>query len=147
MGRCPPWQAPQKALVISSGDGGSSASTKDRTGHVPPLPRHARYPAVVLDVEPGPLLGIDTGDDYPVTTVPLLPGTTLALYTDGLVEIPGSDATRATRDLAGHLDTADGHDLERLIDRLVRHTTPTGRHTDDIAVLLLRAFRLRDEPA
>ncbi|MBX9360374.1 SpoIIE family protein phosphatase [Streptomyces sp. WAC04114] len=116
-------------------------------GHVPPLLRHARHPAAVLDVEPGPLLGIDTGDDYPVTTVPLLPGTTLALYTDGLVELPGSDVTRTTADLAGHLDTADGHDLERLIDRLVRHTTPTGRHTDDIAVLLLRASRLRDEPA
>ncbi|MFJ8052651.1 SpoIIE family protein phosphatase [Streptomyces luteogriseus] len=114
-------------------------------GHMPPLIRHARHPAAVLDVEPGPLLGIDTGDDYPVTTVPLLPGTTLALYTDGLVELPGSDVTRTTTDLAGHLDTADGHDLERLIDRLVRHTTP-GQHTDDIAVILLRASRLRDAP-
>ncbi|MDK1347844.1 SpoIIE family protein phosphatase [Streptomyces sp. 378] len=113
-------------------------------GHVPPLLRHARHPASVLDVEPGPLLGIVTGAHYPVTTVPLLPGTTLALYTDGLVELPGTDATRTTADLAGHLDGADGHDLERLIDRLVRHTTPTGRHTDDIAVLLLRVSRLRD---
>jgi hypothetical protein len=65
---------------------------------------------------------------------------------DGLVELPGSDVTRTTTDLAGHLDTADGHDLERLIDRLVRHTTP-GQHTDDIAVILLRASRLRGAPA
>ncbi|MET9764574.1 SpoIIE family protein phosphatase [Streptomyces sp. NPDC006372] len=108
-------------------------------GHVPPLLRNAGRPAGVLDVEPGPLLGIDTAVHYPVTSAPLLPGTTLALYTDGLVELPGTDATRTTSDLAGHLDTGDGHDLERLIDRLVRHTAPTGRHTDDIAVLLLRA--------
>ncbi|GAA4335974.1 SpoIIE family protein phosphatase [Streptomyces venetus] len=108
-------------------------------GHVPPLLRPAGRPAGVLDVEPGPLLGIDTAVHYPVTSAPLLPGATLALYTDGLVELPGTDATRTTSDLAGHLDAGDGQDLERLIDRLVRHTAPTGRHTDDIAVLLLRA--------
>ncbi|MGA5900412.1 SpoIIE family protein phosphatase [Streptomyces venetus] len=108
-------------------------------GHVPPLLRPAGRPAGVLDVEPGPLLGIDTAVHYPVTSAPLLPGATLALYTDGLVELPGTDATRTTSDLAGHLDAGDGQDLEQLIDRLVRHTAPTGRHTDDIAVLLLRA--------
>ncbi|MGR4854052.1 SpoIIE family protein phosphatase [Streptomyces sp. LARHCF252] len=110
-------------------------------GHVPPLLRHTSRAAAVLDVEPGPLLGIDTGGHYPVTTAPLLPGTTLALYTDGLVELPGTDATRTTSDLAGQLDAAGGHDLERIIDRLVHHATPTGQHTDDIAVLLLRAYR------
>ncbi|WP_268255766.1 SpoIIE family protein phosphatase [Streptomyces lomondensis] len=41
---------------------------------------------------------------YSVTTASLLPGTTLALYTDGLVEIPGIDATRTTSDLARHLE-------------------------------------------
>ncbi|WP_328336131.1 SpoIIE family protein phosphatase [Streptomyces violaceus] len=100
-----------------------------------------RRPRTPRSVEPGPLLGSDTGGHYPVTTAPLLPGTTLALYTDGLVELPGTDATRTTSDLAGQLDAADGHDLERIIDRLVHHTTPTGQHTDDIAVLLLRAYR------
>jgi hypothetical protein len=110
-------------------------------GHVPPLLRHTSLPAAVLDFEPGPLLGIDTGAHYPVTTAPLFPGTTLALYTDGLVELPGTDATRTTSDLARHLDASDAHDLERLIDSLVRHTTPTGQHADDIAVLLLRAAR------
>ncbi|WP_432118759.1 SpoIIE family protein phosphatase [Streptomyces sp. bgisy032] len=108
-------------------------------GHVPPLLRPTGSPAGVLDVEPGPLLGIATDADYPVTTVPLRPGTTLALYTDGLVELPGTDVTRTTAALAAHLDAARHQDLEELIDRLVRHATPTGRHTDDIAVLLLRA--------
>jgi hypothetical protein len=37
------------------------------------------------------------------------------------------------------LNAGDGHDLERLIDRLVHHTTLTGQHADDITVLLLRA--------
>ncbi|AXE83421.1 SpoIIE family protein phosphatase [Streptomyces sp. Go-475] len=113
-------------------------------GHVPPLLCHPPGGAGVLDVEPGPLLGIEPAAHYPVTTAPLPPGTTLALYTDGLVELPGTDATRTTSDLARRLETGDGHDLERLIDRLVRPTTPTGQHADDITVLLLRAGRAWD---
>ncbi|WP_405014942.1 SpoIIE family protein phosphatase [Kitasatospora sp. NBC_01539] len=118
-------------------------------GHVPPLMGHGRS-AGVLPVEPGPLLGIDTAAAYPGTTVPLPPGTLLALYTDGLVELPGTDlqhATTALTDcltdhLAGHLadgPTADcDQDLDRLIDDLVHRNWPAGRHTDDIALLLLR---------
>ncbi|MGA5141693.1 SpoIIE family protein phosphatase [Streptomyces azureus] len=90
---------------------------------------------------------MQTGAHHPVTTTPLLPGTTLALYTDGFVELPGTDAPRTTFDLAGHLDTGDGHDLERLIGRLVHHTTPTGQHADDITVLLLRTSRPDGGPA
>ncbi|MFI6857997.1 SpoIIE family protein phosphatase [Streptomyces sp. NPDC050416] len=116
-------------------------------GHVPPLLRPAHATAGVLDVEPGPLLGIDTGATYPVTTAPLPPGTTLALYTDGLVELPGTDTTRTTSDLAGHLNAGDGHDLERLIDRLVHHTTHTGQHADDVTVLLLRTSHPDGGPA
>ncbi|MFC7845451.1 SpoIIE family protein phosphatase [Streptomyces sp. NPDC001046] len=108
-------------------------------GHVPPLLRHAAGPAAVLHVEPGPLLGIDTGVRYPVTQAPLHPGTTLVLYTDGLVELPGTDTTRATADLAGRLDAGGGHDLEDTADRLVGRSASAGQHTDDVTVLLLRA--------
>ncbi|MFH8662922.1 SpoIIE family protein phosphatase [Streptomyces afghaniensis] len=116
-------------------------------GHVPPLLRPVHATAGILDVEPGPLLGIDTGAAYPVTTAPLPPGTTLALYTDGLVELPGTDTARTTSDLAGHLNAGDGHELERLIDRLVHHTAPTGQHADDITVLLLRTAHTDGGPA
>ncbi|MFK0110609.1 SpoIIE family protein phosphatase [Streptomyces sp. NPDC091217] len=114
--------------------------TLANAGHVPPLLRLARHHARVLDdIEPGPLLGIDTFAHYPVTTVPLPADATLALYTDGLVEVAGTDAAQVTADLAGHLAGADHEDLEGVIDSLVHHTWPTGRPTDDIAVLLLRA--------
>ncbi|MEU2618567.1 SpoIIE family protein phosphatase [Streptomyces sp. NPDC007157] len=65
-------------------------------------------------------------------------GAVLALYTDGLIERPGTDVLHATADLAAHLARADVHDLEHLIDSLVHHTWPAGGHTDDVAVLLLR---------
>ncbi|MDN0199870.1 SpoIIE family protein phosphatase [Streptomyces sp. S.PNR 29] len=107
-------------------------------GHVPPLLRRAAQDARVLQVEPGPLLGIDTDVRYPVTRADLPAGAVLALYTDGLVEIPGTDATRATYELAARLATADDRDLDRLLDALVGRTAPAGQHADDITVLLLR---------
>ncbi|WP_089106124.1 SpoIIE family protein phosphatase [Streptomyces hyaluromycini] len=109
-------------------------------GHVPPLLRIARHHARVLDdIEPGPLLGIDTLAHYPVTTVSLPADATLVLYTDGLVEVAGTDTAQITAGLVGHFASTDDEDLEDLIDGLIHHTWPMGQHTDDIAVLLLRA--------
>jgi serine phosphatase RsbU (regulator of sigma subunit) len=112
-------------------------------GHMPPLLRYAPHHARVLPVEPGPLLGIDIRARYPVTTASLPAGAILVLYTDGLVEVPGTDTTQTTSDLAARLASADDRDLEHLIDTLVHHTTSTGQHTDDTTVLLLRAARER----
>ncbi|MEU6775387.1 SpoIIE family protein phosphatase [Streptomyces sp. NPDC046759] len=55
----------------------------------------------VLQPPPGLLLGIDRAADYPATHVPLPPGAMLALYTDGLVEAPGTDIEDAITALAG----------------------------------------------
>lgn len=111
--------------------------TLANAGHVPPLLRTAPGLARVLDAEPGPLLGIDTRADYPVTAAPFPPGSLLALYTDGLVEIPGADTARTTAALTRHLADTDAP-LKALADALVRQSWPDGRHTDDITVLLLR---------
>ncbi|MCO5972683.1 SpoIIE family protein phosphatase [Actinoallomurus soli] len=90
-----------------------------------------------LEIEPGPLLGIGDAADFPVTMVPLLHGTTLVLYTDGLVEVPGVDIDQTTDALARRLSESAGLPLGALIDELIS-TRPTSRHTDDIAVLALR---------
>ncbi|GAA1112256.1 hypothetical protein GCM10009663_61650 [Kitasatospora arboriphila] len=95
----------------------------------------------MLDLEPGPLLGVDVSADYPLTTLPLPDGTLLALYTDGLVEVPGADPSRITAALADHLAAHRADGLDTLIDGLVQVGWPSGRHTDDIALLLLRAGR------
>ncbi|MER7177944.1 SpoIIE family protein phosphatase [Streptomyces hyaluromycini] len=110
-------------------------------GHVPPLLRPAAGRAHPLCLDPGPPLGVDADARYPVTRGPLPAGAVLALYTDGLVERPGTDVDRATADLAEHLAHADVDDLERLIDSLVHQAWPAGGRTDDLAVLLLRTGR------
>ncbi|MCO5988690.1 SpoIIE family protein phosphatase [Actinoallomurus spadix] len=90
-----------------------------------------------LEVEPGPLLGIGDSAWFPVTMAPMHRGTTLLLYTDGLVEVPGIDLTESTAALARRLSDAADLPLDDLVDELIR-TRTIGRHTDDIAVLLLR---------
>ncbi|MGW5422220.1 PP2C family protein-serine/threonine phosphatase [Streptomyces sp. NPDC003943] len=107
-------------------------------GHPPPLLHCPGKRAGAVELEPGPLLGIDPSLTYPVTTLSLGPGATLALYTDGLVESPGVDPDRIADDLAGQLAEHSGQDLDRLIDTLLRRARPTASYTDDIALLLLR---------
>ncbi|MEU6895376.1 SpoIIE family protein phosphatase [Streptomyces sp. NPDC046557] len=107
-------------------------------GHPPPLLHHPAMPPGVMRLDPGPLLGIDPGLSYPLTVQPLPPGTTLALYTDGLTEVPGTDADETADRLARCLAQHSGHSLDDLIDVLLRHARPTAHYTDDIAMLLLR---------
>ncbi|MEV7178984.1 SpoIIE family protein phosphatase [Kitasatospora sp. NPDC093679] len=112
-------------------------ATVASAGHPPPLLRRPNGRGHVLTVEAGPLLGAAASARYPLTALPLLEGTLLALYTDGLVEVPGTDASRTTAELAGLLGVSGAGPLDRLIDELVRHSWPAGRHTDDIALLVL----------
>ncbi|MFG2297974.1 SpoIIE family protein phosphatase [Streptomyces sp. NPDC048603] len=107
-------------------------------GHPPPLLHRPGLPPGVVELDPAPMLGAGAGRSFPVTGLELGPGTTLALYTDGLVEAPGRDLDRTTADLAGQLAEHCGRDLDGLIDTLLRCSWPTGRYTDDIAMLLLR---------
>ncbi|MFJ3583051.1 SpoIIE family protein phosphatase [Streptomyces sp. NPDC090127] len=107
-------------------------------GHPPPLVRHPDGRVEVLDVQPGPLLGIDPDAAYPVTEIPLVAGQTFLLYTDGLVETPGTDIDDSLAELAGHLAATDERDLDALIDILLARVRPASRRTDDIALLVLR---------
>ncbi|WP_181798616.1 SpoIIE family protein phosphatase, partial [Streptomyces sp. WELS2] len=62
-----------------------------RAGHLPPLLRCPDGRTRVLDVPGDVVLGVDPHARYPVTELVLVPDAILALYTDGLVERPGTD--------------------------------------------------------
>ncbi|MFJ3974100.1 SpoIIE family protein phosphatase [Streptomyces sp. NPDC090021] len=107
-------------------------------GHPPPLLRHPDGRTEVLSVPPGLLLGIDPDAEYPTTEIPLPPGAVLVLYTDGLVEVPGTDIDHATDVVARHLAQAETHSLDDLAQSLLRHAEHSAGHHDDIALLLIR---------
>ncbi|MFI2211342.1 SpoIIE family protein phosphatase [Streptomyces sp. NPDC020141] len=111
-----------------------------RAGHPQPLLRDPDGTVRVLDLAGGPLLGVDPTADYPTTTMPLHPGSVLALYTDGLIEAPGTDMDEALAALARRLAAATGP-LEAVADALAGPDAALGQRGDDIALLLLRPTR------
>ncbi len=106
-------------------------------GHCPPLLRHPDLHTDILAAPPGPLLGVDPTAEYPTTDIPLRPGALLALYTDGLIETPGTDFETALTELAAVLSRTIGS-LDDIADTLLVHAQPSGDRADDTALLLLK---------
>ncbi|MER6910252.1 SpoIIE family protein phosphatase [Streptomyces sp. NPDC000594] len=110
-----------------------------RAGHVDPLLRDTDGSCRRIPVDGGLPLGLSAEFgrlEYPVSTVELDPGQTLLLYTDGLVEQPGSDLDEGLQLLTA-LVRSGPRDLQRLADRLCEVVDERGGE-DDVAVLLLR---------
>ncbi|MFK8912828.1 PP2C family protein-serine/threonine phosphatase, partial [Streptomyces sp. YS-3] len=77
-----------------------------RAGHPQPLLRHPDGRAEVLDLPGGVVLGVAPDAVYPVTDLRLEQGAVLALYTDGLVERPGTDIDEGVERLRASLSRA-----------------------------------------
>ncbi|MGW4757022.1 SpoIIE family protein phosphatase [Streptomyces chartreusis] len=107
-------------------------------GHPPPVLRLSDGDSRAVFVPPGPLLGVDPDAVFPLVEIPLARGMLLALYTDGLVETPGTDLEDAITRLAQHLADADDRDLDGLIDTLLSKAETTAQRIDDIALLVLQ---------
>ncbi|MEU4654080.1 SpoIIE family protein phosphatase [Streptomyces sp. NPDC023723] len=113
-------------------------ATLASAGHLPPLVRLPGGDTRPAGVSPGPLLGIDPDAVFPHREIPFVPGLALLFYTDGLIEMPGVDLDDSVARLARHFAQADEGDLDLLIDDLLAKAGPTGRRTDDVALLALR---------
>ncbi|MET7781250.1 MULTISPECIES: SpoIIE family protein phosphatase [Streptomyces] len=121
-------------------DPAREVAVMSRAGHPPPLLLRPDGRVRVLDLAGGPLLGIDAAATYPTTEVPFVPGSVLALYTDGLIESPGVDIEDALADLGRKLAEGGDLPLNTLAYRLVEQTgAVTQERLDDVALLLLRA--------
>ncbi|MEU3057399.1 SpoIIE family protein phosphatase [Streptomyces griseus] len=110
-----------------------------RAGHVDPLVRDVDGSCRRMPSDGGLPLGLSAEFgrlEYPVSTVELDPGQTMILFTDGLVELPGSDLDEGMQ-LLTTLVTNGPHDLQKLADQLCDAVDGRGGQ-DDVAVLLLR---------
>ncbi|MER5529344.1 SpoIIE family protein phosphatase [Streptomyces sp. NPDC002677] len=107
-------------------------------GHPPPLLLTPNGQARYLEAGQGILLGAFMGTETsrPDATQPLPPGSTLLLYTDGLVEVPGSDLSTGLAGLRRHALALAHAPLDTLCDQLLARMPPGS--TDDVALLALR---------
>ena len=104
-------------------------------GHPPPVVAHPGGRASFIDVPAGLPLGV--GDAaYEATRVRPLPGSTLVLYTDGLIERPGADIGSGMASLADALTLVSDRPVGEVCESLLTSLAP--RPTDDIVVLLAR---------
>jgi serine phosphatase RsbU (regulator of sigma subunit) len=109
-------------------------------GHPHPLLRDPGGRVRTLDLAQGPLLGIDAEAVYRTVEFPFPSGSLLMLYTDGLVECPGTDVDAELAALADHLSAVGELPLDRVADGVLALTAERRQRTDDIALLLLRSL-------
>ncbi|MFF4020295.1 SpoIIE family protein phosphatase [Streptomyces sp. NPDC001843] len=105
-------------------------------GHLPILVRDETGTVQRADEPTGPPLGTG-GWMHASGSVPLAPGSTAVLYTDGLVERRNEDLDEGIASLEGALAGATGTP-QVICDRLVRSAGVTADHDDDVAVLVLQ---------
>jgi len=144
--------------VVRSLDGGQMATllylvveedhrsvTFASAGHVPPLVISPEGEAEYLDTAPNPPLGVFESPVHKEMTAKLEPGSTIVLYTDGLVEERGVSIDQGLEALRLAASQDPCHPDE-LCDRLVDSMLATHAANDDIAVLALRALPAAPPP-
>ncbi len=113
--------------------------TLARAGHVPPAVVIRDGKADVLDLPPGPPLGLG-GLPFETLEIELPEGSLIALYTDGLIEGRDHDADGGLATLRRTLVQPDPF-LESICDRALEALLPD-RPDDDVALLLARTHVL-----
>jgi serine phosphatase RsbU (regulator of sigma subunit) len=112
-------------------------------GHPPPLVVPAHGPPALLRTPADLLLGLDPSTDRSDHTYVLEPGTTVLLFTDGLVERRGASIDDGLEWLETAAAELAHEPLEAFCDALLDRVR--GYAEDDIALLALRAHT-EDEP-
>ncbi|MCX4970382.1 SpoIIE family protein phosphatase [Streptomyces sp. NBC_00654] len=105
-------------------------------GHLPILVRDEDGTVHRAADPTGPPLGTG-GWVHTSDTIPLPPGSTAVLYTDGLVERRSEDIDEGVEALARALSGAKGSP-QVVCDRLIRSLGVTAEHDDDVAVLVVQ---------
>ncbi|MEU3226116.1 SpoIIE family protein phosphatase [Streptomyces sp. NPDC006976] len=105
-------------------------------GHLPILVRDEEGTVHRAEDPIGPPLGTG-GWIHTSGTIPLPPGSTAVLYTDGLVERRSEDIDEGVAALERALSGAKGAP-QVVCDRLIRSLNVTAEHDDDVAVLVVQ---------
>ncbi|MFH9011058.1 SpoIIE family protein phosphatase [Streptomyces sp. NPDC017943] len=124
------------ARIEAAGDGHWRLSWTN-AGHPPPLLVSKDGLTSYLTDGHGILLGTQGNVSRPDATTLLSPGSTLVLYTDGLIEEPRRNLDEGLNRLRQHAAALAHRPLASFTDHLLRRVRPAG-NDDDVALLALR---------
>jgi serine phosphatase RsbU (regulator of sigma subunit) len=124
------------ARVEATADGHWELSWTN-AGHPPPLLINRDGLARYLTDGHGLLLGTGAGRQRLDAAASLAPGSTLVLYTDGLIEDPGQSLDVGLNRLRRHAAALAHRPLTAFTDQLLNRVRPA-RNDDDVALLALR---------
>jgi PAS domain S-box-containing protein len=113
-------------------------------GHMPALALEmgdARF----IDVQRGPPLGVGANEEYVEVVEPVQPGTTLVVFTDGLVEQPGVSPDVSLARLAKNALSTGADNPDALCDHLVKSQLGEGQPRDDVAFVAIHTVPLSGE--
>lgn len=124
-------------------DAAASSCEIAQAGHHPPVLVLPSGATQVLDLPPGlPLgLGAEASTAFQATQIPLPPGTTLALYTDGLVESRTRPLDQGMAALRDALGTALAAPRATLGSTCATVTHALSQHGEDDITLVLARIR------
>ncbi|MFJ9738239.1 PP2C family protein-serine/threonine phosphatase [Streptomyces sp. NPDC101166] len=126
--------------VIARFTPGDPVLTWAAAGHPPPVLREPDGRVRTLDAKPGAMLGIPLRQEIADHTEPLAPGTTLALYTDGLVERRAQGIDPGIERLAAALGSFRTEELDADLrgsaERILHPLLSDSERDDDVCLLL-----------
>jgi serine phosphatase RsbU (regulator of sigma subunit)/anti-sigma regulatory factor (Ser/Thr protein kinase) len=111
-------------------------------GHPPPLVVDPGGSAAFLPATAGVALGVSRGTRYSSERFGLPAGSTLLLYTDGVVEVRGEPLDHGLERLRALSERHDG--VEPLCDRILAEMVASGRPADDVALFALHVVPFGD---
>ena len=112
-------------------------------GHPAPLLVNGKDSAHYLEGATSVPLGVLPFPSYETVTSTMEPGSSLVLFTDGLIERPGELIDEGMAKLAARVSEAPD-DPEGLCNYLIRTLVPRGGATDDVAILSMRNLPYSD---
>jgi serine phosphatase RsbU (regulator of sigma subunit)/anti-sigma regulatory factor (Ser/Thr protein kinase) len=113
-------------------------------GHPPPLLIGPDGSARYLNVEGDPAMGVSALTGYTAHQCPVPGGSTLLVYTDGVVEVRGESIDEGLERLRVLAEQLAGESVETLCDAVIRELVAGGRPSDDVALLAVHVSEMGD---
>lgn len=124
-------------LLDPPGPDGSRLLTYTNAGHLAPLLRRPDGSMESLSGGGSVVIGAPVAADHGQAEQVIVAGSTLVLFTDGLVEAPGRSLDDALRELSIAIANTADSGAEAICEQVVA-TMPAGTRRDDVAVLAVR---------